>query len=107
VTLVHVIQTVPGLPFTELAPFYKQLRASAERKLSALARTTVGRGVDVAVEITYGPRAETIVKTATARKANLIVLASHRVNPSAAGRDWGTVSHRVGLLARCPVLLVK
>jgi universal stress protein A len=107
VTLVHVIQSVPGLKFGELKPFYEQLRRKAEKKLLALARQASARGVDVSVEIVYGPRAETIVKTATAREADLIMLASHRVNPSAVDRDWGTISHRVGLLAQCPVLLVK
>jgi nucleotide-binding universal stress UspA family protein len=107
VTLVHVIQTVPNLEFSDLRPFYERLRAKAEKKLSSLARETEGSGVDVDVEIAYGQRAETIIKTATARKADLIVLASHRVNPSGVGRDWGTISHQVGLLARCPVLLVK
>ncbi len=38
---------------------------------------------------------------------DLIVLKSHRIdleNPSA---GWGTVSYKVGILAQCPVLLVK
>jgi nucleotide-binding universal stress UspA family protein len=107
VSLVHVIQTVPGLAFGDLEPFYRKLQAKADKQLSAMARETAGSGVEVDVRIAYGPRAETIIKTATACKADLIVLASHRVNPSAVGRDWGTISYKVGLLARCPVLLVK
>jgi universal stress protein A len=47
------------------------------------------------------------VRTAAALRADLIVLPSHRVNPSMVGRDWGTISYKVGILAQCPVLLVK
>ena len=105
VTLLHVIETIPGLAFGELKPFYQKLEAKADAKMAALARgATRGK---IEAEVAYGPRAETIIKFATARKADLIVLASHRVNPSAVGRDWGTISYKVGLLAQCPVLLVK
>jgi universal stress protein A len=44
---------------------------------------------------------------AKARRADLIVLASHPVNPAMLGRDWGTISYKVGILAQCAVLLVK
>ena len=43
----------------------------------------------------------------SAQSGGTIVLASHRVNPSKVNRDWGTISYKVGLLAQCPVLLVK
>jgi universal stress protein A len=105
VTLLHVIETIPGLAFAELKPFYRKLQAKADAKMATLARRAP-RG-KVEAEVAYGPRAETIIKFATARKADLIVLASHRVNPSMVGRDWGTISYKVGLLAQCPVLLVK
>jgi universal stress protein A len=107
VTLLHVIQTVDGFTFDELKPFYERLRAKASGRMADLARRQGTTGVDIDAEIVYGSRAETIVKTATARRADLIVLASHRVNPSMVGRDWGTISYKVGILAQCPVLLVK
>ena len=58
----------------------------------------VGRG---------GNRAPEIVRYAGEIGVDLIVLKSHRIdleNPSA---GWGTVSYKVGILAQCPVLLVK
>jgi nucleotide-binding universal stress UspA family protein len=57
--------------------------------------------------VVYGRRAEGIVDFAAAHDVDLIVLASHRVDPSMANRDWGTISYKVGILAQCPVLLVK
>jgi nucleotide-binding universal stress UspA family protein len=107
VTLLHVIETVPGLAFTELKPFYEKLRAKADKKMTALARQAAAPGVEVDADISYGSTADSIVKVATARHADLIVLASHRVNPSMVGRNWGTISYKVGILAQCPVLLVK
>jgi nucleotide-binding universal stress UspA family protein len=107
VTLLHVIQTVPGLEFGELKPFYEKIHAKAAKKMAAMVRQAAARRLEVGMEIAYGSRAETIVKTAKTRNADLIVLASHRVNPSMVGRDWGTLSYKVGLLAQCPVLLVK
>jgi nucleotide-binding universal stress UspA family protein len=106
ITLLHVIETIPGLGFKELKPFYRKLEAKADTKMAALARRAP-RGVDIEAEVAYGLRAETIVKVATARNTDLIVLASHLVNPSMVGRNWGTVSYKVGILAQCPVLLVK
>jgi nucleotide-binding universal stress UspA family protein len=106
VTLLHVIQTIPGVEFSELKPFYEKLRAKALKKMAAIVQRAAAAG-DVKLEIAYGPRAETIVNAAMACHADLIVLASHRVNPSMVGRDWGTISYKVGILAQCPVLLVK
>jgi universal stress protein A len=63
--------------------------------------------VNVDEEILYGRRAEEIVGFAGRTGVDLIVLASHKVNPSIVGRDWGTISYKVGILAQCPVLLVK
>jgi universal stress protein A len=107
VTVLHVIETVPGLEFAELKPFYEKLHRRARKKLGPLVRRAGPGTAQVDVLVAYGRRAETIVKTATSRKADLIVLASHRVNPAFVGRDWGTLSYKVGLLAQCPVLLVK
>jgi universal stress protein A len=107
VTLLHVVETVRGLGFGELKSFYQKLEAKSEAKMATLARRAATKGIAVKAEVAYGPRAETIIKVATARHADLIVLASHRVSPSMVGRDWGTISYKVGILAQCPVLLVK
>ena len=40
-------------------------------------------------------------------ETDLIVLGSHTIEPGNAARGWGTTSYKVGLLCRCPVLLVK
>jgi universal stress protein A len=105
VTLMHVIQTIQGMQFDELKPFYEQMERKARATMAKLARRVPTTNVEYA--LVYGRRAEEIVKFAAANDVDLIVLASHRVNPSRVNRDWGTISYKVGLLAQCPVLLVK
>ena len=107
ITLLHVIETFRGLDFDEMKPAYQKLERKAKGIMAAAVKHSPGAGSVVSQEIVYGDRADEIVKFATTHNMDLIVLASHRVNPSAVGRDWGTISYKVGLLAQCPVLLVK
>jgi universal stress protein A len=107
VTLLHVIETFRGLDFDEMRPAYQKIERKARGVMAAAVEHLPSGGSVVSQEIVYGDRAEEIVKFATAQNIDLIVLASHRVKPSAVGRDWGTISYKVGLLAQCPVLLVK
>lgn len=105
ITLMHVIETIEGMQFDELKPFYESLEQKAHATMTRCARRVPTMRIEYAV--VYGRRAEEIVKFATANDVDLIILASHRVNPSRVNRDWGTISYKVGLLAQCPVLLVK
>lgn len=107
ITLVHVIETIDGLPFDELKSFYERLEQKARTAMTRLARRVPNGRAQVESAVVYGRRAEEIVKYASAHDVDLVVLASHRVNPSMKNHDWGTISYKVGILALCPVLLVK
>jgi universal stress protein A len=107
ITLVHVIETIEGMRFDELRPFYRRLEKKALTAMTRLASRVVEGSAHVESAVVYGRRAEEIVNFAVAHDVDLIVLASHRVNPSRVNRDWGTISYKVGILAQCPVLLVK
>jgi universal stress protein A len=110
-TLLHVIAAIDGLQVGELRAFYERLERKARVAMTALVRRHAkgaGSGAPRAeLAVRYGRRAEQIVEFATANDVDLIVLASHRVNPSMVSRDWGSISYKVGILAQCPVLLVK
>jgi len=106
VTLVHVIETIDGVATRDLKAFYARLERRAVAAMSSLVRRS-GARTRVATAVVYGRRAEGVVQFAAAQGADLIVLASHRVDASLANRDWGTISYKVGILAQCPVLLVK
>jgi universal stress protein A len=107
VTLLHVIEMFRGLEFEEMKPVYQKFERKARERMAAVRTRLRKSSTEVVEEIVYGDRAEEIVEFASAHDIDLIVLASHRVNPSAVGRDWGTISYKVGILAQCPVLLVK
>lgn len=107
VTLLHVIETIQGLSLEEVKPFYDRLERKVRKVLEAMTRGAREDAPPPAGVIVRGRRAEEIVKYAAVNEVDLIVLASHRVNPSAVDRDWGTISYKVGILAQCPVLLIK
>jgi len=107
VTLIHVTETIPGLSPEEVKPFYERLERRAHKAMEGLTRRARADAPAAAGILVRGRRAEEIVKYAAATDVDLIVLASHRVNPSLVDRDWGTISYKVGILAQCPVLLVK
>jgi nucleotide-binding universal stress UspA family protein len=57
--------------------------------------------------VTFGHRAPGIVEVAIANQSDLIVMASHRIDPDRPGHDWATISYGVAVLAPCHVLLLK
>jgi len=108
VTLFHVIETIEHLPFEELEDFYKRLEEKASVQLKKLAGTFTAKGVKLHREIVYGKRVEEILRKAEAGNVDLIVMSSHKVEEAQQGpKGWGTLSHQVGVLAPCSVLLVK
>jgi nucleotide-binding universal stress UspA family protein len=107
VELLHVIETIEHIGFEEMADFYRGLETRASAKLFALEDRFREAGIEVRHEILYGKRAETIVHHAEAREADLIVLSSHKVDRDHPALGWGSISYRIAIVARCPVLLVK
>jgi nucleotide-binding universal stress UspA family protein len=107
VTLVHVVQQVRGLLPGEMRAFYDRLVKTSRRGLARAAKLFAARGITVRSEVLVGEPAREIVRAAAAARADLIVMGSHRVNPQRRGMGWGTTSYKVGILCRCPILLVK
>jgi nucleotide-binding universal stress UspA family protein len=107
VTLFHVVQQVPRLAPGEMRTFYERLVRVSRQKLSRAARGFATRGIAARCEVCVGEPAQEIVRAAARGRASLIVMGSHRVDPKRRGGGWGTTSYKVGILCRCPVLLVK
>ena len=107
VTLLHVVEVINEVWAVEERGFYNRREQMARDHLARLGHALEERGVPRREEVVFGHRAPEIVRYAAEVGADLIVLKSHRIdleNPSA---GWGTVSYKVGILAQCPVLLVK
>ena len=107
ITLLHVIETIDGRKSKELKSFYARLERKARAALTSLSRGAARGSPAIETAVVYGRRADQIVDFAAANAVDLIVLVSHRVNPSMVNRDWGSISYKVSILAQCPVLLVK
>lgn len=106
VTLLHVIEIIPGA-WPQEHDFYKRIAEIAHNHLTSLGRTLEAGQVLGRKEIVYGHRAHEIVCYALEAGIDLIVLTSRRIDPNDPNAGWGPVSHQVGILAQCPVLLVK
>jgi len=107
VTLFHVVQQVPRLAAGEMRAFYERLVKVSRQKLARAAKGFAAKGIAVRCEVCVGEPAREIVRASARGRANLIVMGSHRVNPKRRGAGWGTTSYKVGILCRCPILLVK
>jgi nucleotide-binding universal stress UspA family protein len=107
ILMVHVIETIDHLGFEEMQDFYRGLETRAAAKLFALEKRFQDAGVPVHHEILYGRRAETILRLSEEAGVDLIVLSSHKVDREHPALGLGTISYRIAIVARCPVLLVK
>ena len=107
ITLIHVIQTIPGESFDEFKDFYTKLEDRAWNSLQELIAKWPESALEIIPRIEYGGRVEQILKYAADHQVDLIVLNSHRIHPNDPVRDWGTISYKVGVLSQCPVMLVK
>jgi universal stress protein A len=107
VTLLHVIEIIPGLWPEEERDFYERIEQRARDHLARLGRSLEQCQVLRREEIVYGNRAQEIVRYAMEAGIDLIVLTSHRIDLQDPSAGWGTVSYKVGILSQCPVLLVK
>jgi nucleotide-binding universal stress UspA family protein len=105
--LLHVIETIDHIGFWSLRPFYRELRKAAVARMAPMVAKLSRGGVNAAWEILRGHRVEVILEYAVEKRADLIVLGSHRVERGSTPSGWSTVSYRVAIFAPCPVLLVK
>jgi universal stress protein A len=106
--LLHVIETIEHVEYDEMKDFYRGLEVRAEAKLARLDERCREAGpVKVYHDLQIGKRAEAIVRYAEERGMDLIVLSSHKVDRDHPALGWGTISYRIAIVARCPVLLVK
>ena len=89
-----------------IADISEQLEDSAERELPQLAECEEFNGLDVEEVIVHGDAAAEIVRVASERGVDLIVVSSH--GRTGLGRIiFGSTAEAVVRHASCPVLVVK
>jgi len=107
VALLHVIETVEHVRFEELKTFYARLETSAREGLKEFAERFSSNGLKVDQTVIYGHRTKEIVDYAIEHRVDLVIMASHRIDPDRPGHDWSSISYAVAILSPVPVLLVK
>ena len=107
VTLLHVIETIDVEPDAELNRFYGKLQERADSELERLSQRFVAAGLAVDSKTRYGKRLSEIVSDIVERKADLVVMSSHKPDLAKPLQTWATLSYQVSVLCPCPVLLVK
>jgi len=107
VDLLHVIETVEHIAFDEMKSLYKRLEDSARKGLKEFSERFADEGLNITCDVTYGHRTRGIIEFAVNNNVDLIIMASHRIDPDRPGHDWSTISYGVAVLAPCAVLLVK
>jgi universal stress protein A len=106
VTLLHVIETIEGAD-DEFGVFYEKLRTRAQEKMEAAAAGHEKQELSLQKRIVLGKRVKEIVRFAVENAVDLIILSSHRIDEGGPSEGWATISYRVGILAPCPVMMVK
>jgi universal stress protein A len=107
VTLLHVIETVDVESDAELDQFYARLQARADSELERMSQRFLTAKIAVDRKIRFGKRLHEIVRDSVDRKADLIVMSSHKPDLQKPAQTWATLSYQVSVLCLCPVLLVK
>ena len=107
VTLLHVIETIEHATGKEIDEFYRSLERRAEKELREAQRPLTAKSISVTTEIVYGRRGVEIVRYATERGVDLVVMSSHVIDAKEPQKSWATLSYQVATFCPCPVLLVK
>ena len=107
VTLLHVVELIHGVPREEDPTFYQRLERKAQIHLNRLAERLKEQKAPVRTGIRFGARGTEVLRYAAEAGADLIVLTSHPIDPEQPLSGLGSLSHLIGIAARCPVLLVK
>ncbi len=107
VTLFHVVETIPGLPEQEEKDFYARLERTARAHLQKFAAQLQAQKIPCGTEVVLGHRAGETAAHARQMGADLIILTAPPFQPEHPIGGWGSMSWKIGLMAPCPVLLVK
>lgn len=106
-TLLHVIELIQDMPYEEFKSFYDGLEQQSQEDLKTAQRKYAERGIEINTWIIFGQRVKEILNYAEQKRIDLIALQSHPIDLTDPTRGWGTISYRVAILSRCPVMLVK
>ncbi|MFP4391898.1 MAG: universal stress protein [Desulfohalobiaceae bacterium] len=106
ITLLHVIETISDDSGPEFERFYSSLQKKAQKRMQALLQEYPQKA-PLQQKILMGNRVQEILNFSKENQVDLVILSSHQIDYDNPAQGWGTISHKVGILAPCPVMLVK
>ena len=106
INLLHVIEVIANTTFEEFEEFYTVLEKRAFEDMNGMTAQFQDQAT-IVPRVVYGNRAQEILRFAEENRVDLIVMKSHRIDVEDRAQGWGTISYKVGILAQCPVMLVK
>src|SRR5262249_47708449 len=98
---------IEHLSFSEMRDFYDRLERSARQSMAELSKSLSGQSIPSECVIVLGKRHDEIIRYAMENHVDLILMSSHRVDPSRPTANFASISYRVAVLSPCPVLLLK
>ncbi len=107
VVVLHIVELLHGLSPEEGRGFYQRLERTAQQHLQPWVQSLHDHRLAARQEVRYGERTQEVLRYCQENGVDLIVLTSHRIGPANPTAGWGTLSYKIGILAQCPVLLVK
>lgn len=107
VTLLHVIELIPGLSREEERGFYDRLEKTAKTHMDKLGQALTARKIAWQSALQFGPRVQETVRFAQQDQSDLILLTAPTFDPAHPTVGWGSLSFKISVLSSAPVLLVK
>ncbi len=107
VTLLHVVEIIPGLPMEEEGTFYGRLERIARNQLQQLGKRLEEAKVPWQVEVRLGKRTAETVRYAAETAADLVIVTAPPVDPTHPAVALHSMSYTIGMFAQCAVLVVK
>lgn len=107
VTLLHVIELIPGLSRHEEHAFYDRLEKMARAHIERVGQALTARKVAWQPALCFGQRVQETVRFAQEEQCDLIVVTAPSFDPAHPTAGWGSLSFKISMLSAAPVLLVK
>ena len=107
VTVLHVIELIPGLSRDDDRAFYDRLEQAAKKHIDRIGQALSARKISWQAALRFGHRVQETAAFAGAEKCDLIVLTAPTFDPAHPSVGWGSLSFKISVLAPAPVLLVK
>jgi nucleotide-binding universal stress UspA family protein len=107
VTLLHVIELIPGLSREEDPEFYERLVETAQKHLDSIGPAFAAKQIPCQAVIAFGNRVEETARCAVQNHCDLVIVTAPAFDAANPAVGWGSMSYKISVLSPTPVLLVK